>query len=56
MHVFRMVTRSLNADLVDTFWDLAKLQDEKRVSAARCMIDVIKRSQGEVSEQVLCGR
>ena len=43
-----MTKTVLNSELLDTFWDLAQGQDEKRVCAAKHMISVIKRFQVEV--------
>ena len=43
----------LNSELVETFWDLAEGQDEKRISAGERLIGVIRRFQIEVGNQYM---
>ena len=46
----------LNSELVDTFWDLAQGGDEKRISAAKRLINVIRRFQIKVRYWFLNGK
>ena len=51
--VLKMTKPVLNSELVDTFWDLAESQDEKRISAGERLIGVIRRFQIEVGNQYM---
>ena len=48
-----MTKSVLNSELVETFWDLAEGQEEKRISAGGRLIGVIRRFQIEVGNQYM---
>ena len=53
---YEMAKPVINSGFLSTFWDLAQRQDEKRISAAKRMINVIQTYQEKVDTPYLYER